>query len=116
MENKFNWSALLIVLALVGFFVFAALPVFTSMDNMWMHFYIRMALALLATLVFGVLRLYNALVQNTRFLIRVKSSVEKLMQQFPRLEQVMGNLTNSNKALKTSTDALLKKQQHENNE
>lgn len=112
MENKFNWLALFMVLVLIGFFVFAFLPVFTSMENMWLHFYARMGLALLALLVFGVLRLYNALVQNTRFLIRVKTSVEKLLQQFPRLEQVMGNLTNSNKALKTSVDTANKK--HEN--
>ena len=104
MENKFNWVALIIVLVLVGFFVFALLPIFMGMENMWLHFYARMGLALLATIVFGILRLYNALVQNTRFLIRLKNSAEKLMQQFPRLEQVMGNLTNSNKALKTSAE------------
>lgn len=56
------------------------------------HFYIRIFIALVMLQTFAILRLYNAIVSNTRFSIKLREAVVKLHQEFSGLERVLKSL------------------------
>ena len=70
--------------------------------------YIRIFLLMFAVNTFAVLRLYNSIVQNTRFSIKLRETLIKFMGAFPSLERAMKTMTNAMNASKTSMDSLKK--------
>ena len=57
---------------------------------------------------FGVLRLYNAIVGNTRFLIKLRETVGKIQNTIPGVEREMRNLTSALGTLRSGTVSLQK--------
>lgn len=74
------------------------------------EFYIRLFLGLFAINTFANLRSYNAVVQNTRFTIKLRESLEHIRQQFPTLDRAFRQLQQALGSNKTSLDSLNKTQ------
>lgn len=70
--------------------------------------YVRLFLVLMFVNVFSTLRLYNAIVQNTRFSIKLREVMMKFSQLIPGLERELRKLGNSVDSLKTPVDNLKK--------
>lgn len=94
MGNKFNnviaWT--LIVLAVVCVGVFLVYPLIIGGPYGELKFYARVILLLAIVHTFAGLRLYNAIVNNTRFSIKLREAVIRLQQSFPALQRVMHQL------------------------
>lgn len=94
MGNKFNnviaWA--LIVLAVVCVGVFLVYPLISGGPYGELKFYARVILLLAIVHTFAGLRLYNAIVNNTRFSIKLREAVIRLQQSFPALQRVMHQL------------------------
>ena len=56
------------------------------------------------------MRSYNAVVQNTRFTIKLRESLEHIRQQFPTLDRAFRQLQQALGSNKTSLDSLNKTQ------
>ena len=69
---------------------------------------VRLFLLMFAMSTFATLRLYNSIVQNTRFSIKLREELVKFTNAVPGLERAMKNLNSSLGNVKTSTDALKK--------
>lgn len=69
---------------------------------------VRLFIVLFALNTFATLRLYNSIVQNTRFSIKLRESVTKLQQNFPALERALRNLSSSLTIVKTTIDSFKK--------
>ena len=61
-----------------------------------LKFCIRLFMLLYVIKVFALLRLYNSIVQNTRFIIKMRESAARLKESFPALERAMRSLRSSN--------------------
>lgn len=94
MGNKFNnviaWT--LIVLAVMCVGVFLVYPLIIGGPYGELKFYARVILLLAIVHTFAGLRLYNAIVNNTRFSIKLREAVIRLQQSFPALQRVMHQL------------------------
>lgn len=106
MANKFiDWTLTillwLVVVALVAFVLWGLIqPLVVWTDKSEMRLYIRLALLLLAVLTFGILRLYNSMVQNTRFLVKLHTEVGKVLAELPNLQRSLITLTQHGDSLK----------------
>lgn len=69
---------------------------------------VRIFLLMFAVNTFGTLRLYNSIVQNTRFSIKLREVFVKLTNAIPGLERALRNLNSSLGSVRTSADALKK--------
>lgn len=69
---------------------------------------VRLFLLMFAVSTFATLRLYNSIVQNTRFSIKLRESLNKFAGVVPGLERAMKNLNSSLGNVKASTDSLKK--------
>lgn len=69
---------------------------------------VRLFLLMFAINTFAVLRLYNSIVQNTRFSIKLREALNKFASVVPGLERSMKNLNSSLGSVKSSTDSLKK--------
>ena len=69
---------------------------------------VRLFLLMFAVSTFATLRLYNSIVQNTRFSIKLREALVKFTNAVPGLERAMKNLSSSLGSVKTSEDALKK--------
>lgn len=69
---------------------------------------VRLFLLMFAVSTFATLRLYNSIVQNTRFSIKLREELVKFTNAVPGLERAMKNLNSSLGNVKASTDALKK--------
>lgn len=69
---------------------------------------VRLFLVMFAVSTFSTLRLYNSIVQNTRFSIKLREALLKFQQGIPGLERAMKNLNSSLGNVKASTDSLKK--------
>lgn len=107
MASKFmEWLIRIIALVIIlGVLYFVSSPL---LNGNWMDFYIRLFLALQLVITFGVLRLYNAIVQNTKFLIKLREVGVTLSKVFPHLEQAVRHLTESVNRSKSTEDNLIK--------
>lgn len=88
---------------IIGLTLLILWPLFVG--ERW-EFYIRLFLALFAANTFANLRVYNATVQNTRFLIKLRESTEKIRQAFPNIDRALRQLQTSIGTNKTATDSL----------
>ena len=112
-DKQFSWKSVvsilvwaLLIVGLILLFLWVIYPLFSALPE-W-HFYARLALVFLFVIAFGVLRLYNAVVGNTRFLIKLRETVGKMQNTIPGLEREMRNLTSSVGTLRSSTTFLQK--------
>lgn len=69
---------------------------------------VRLFLLMFAVNTFATLRLYNSIVQNTRFSIKLREALNKFAGVVPGLERAMKNLNSSLGNVKASTDSLKK--------
>lgn len=69
---------------------------------------VRLFLIMFALNTFAVLRLYNSIVQNTRFSIKLRESQNKIAGVVPILERAIKNLTTVLSGVRVSTDSLKK--------
>lgn len=69
---------------------------------------VRFFLVMFAVNTFAVLRLYNSIVQNTRFSIKLREVFIKLHQAIPGLERSFRNVNSSLGNVKSSMDILKK--------
>ena len=69
---------------------------------------VRLFLLMFAVSTFATLRLYNSIVQNTRFSIKLREALNKFAGVVPGLERAMKNLNSSLGNIKASTDSLKK--------
>lgn len=110
MANKFIdyliW-ALLIIIAL-GVVWLIAEPIIWWTEKSEVRLYVRIFLIMFAVSTFATLRLYNSIVQNTRFSIKLREALLKFTNTVPGLERAMKNLNSSLGNVKTSSDALKK--------
>lgn len=73
-----------------------------------MRLYIRIFLLMFAVGTFAVLRLYNSIVNNTRFSIKLREAFGKFFTTIPSLERAMKNLNSSLGNVRSSADAVKK--------
>lgn len=73
-----------------------------------MRLCVRLFLVMFAVNTFGALRLYNSIVQNTRFSLKLREALIKFTQTVPGLERSMKNLNSTLGNVKASTDNLKK--------
>lgn len=109
MGNKVTyliWGVIILVLCGVVFWVVSPL-IWHNGTNEY-DFYIRLFLFMFLVNTFAVLRLYNSIVQNTRFAIKLREALLKFQQAVPGLERSMRNLNSSIGNAKASTDGLRK--------
>ena len=69
---------------------------------------VRLFLLMFAVSTFATLRLYNSIVQNTRFSIKLREALNKFAGVVPGFERAMKNLNSSLGNVKASTDSLKK--------
>lgn len=110
MGNKFaNYLTLgIIAIILIGVIALLVEPLVFWTEYSEIRLYVRLFLIMFAVNTFAVLRLYNSIVQNTRFSIRLRESFIRLTAFIPGLERAIKNLGFSLNNVKASTDALKK--------
>lgn len=105
MENKYVLVGIWVFFGclLLGVIWFLVSPFIYGGTNGEYTFYIRVLLILAIVHTFSGLRLYNAIVNNTRFSIKLREAVIKLQQNFPALQRAMTTL---NSGLSSTKDSL----------
>lgn len=119
-KNRFNswltkigavlWAAVLFaVLVLVVVWCIIA-PVVnyvrTPSEITEIRMYLRFFLFLFAVMVFGVLRLYNSIVKNTLFIVKLRETLAPFIRAFPGIEKTVRTNTNTENSLKGALDRL----------
>lgn len=109
MADKFSNILIWVVLAhvVVGLLFFIFQPLIWDGYGEWV-FYARLFIVLFAFSTFAQLRLYNAIVQNTRFSIKLREALLKFIQVVPALERSMKNLNSTMGNVKSSSDSVKK--------
>lgn len=82
-----------------------------------MRFYIRFFLLLTLINTFAVLRLYNSILANTRFLLKVREAVVTFGRALPNLERKIQSSVNTTNQLKETlkeNNSLLREKKKEN--
>lgn len=92
------WLVLLALLLGVVWLIVQPIVIWT--DKSELRLYCRLALLLLAIMTFGVLRLYNSVVQNTRFLLKVREAIQKVLVELPNLQRSLNMLGSKTDSLK----------------
>ena len=112
-DKQFSWKSVvaifvwaLLIVGVILLLLWVVYPFFSTLPE-W-HFYVRLALVFLFIITFGVLRLYNAIVGNTRFLIKLRETVGKMQNTIPGMEREMRNLTSALGTLRSGASSLQK--------
>ena len=112
-DKQFSWKSvvtifvwILLIVGVILLLLWVVYPFFSTLPE-W-HFYARLALVFLFIITFGVLRLYNAIVGNTRFLIKLRETVGKIQNIIPGMEREMRNLTSALGTLRSGAASLQK--------
>lgn len=100
------WVALTILLLGVVWLLVEPIIWWTQYSEV--RLYVRLFLLMFAVNTFGTLRLYNSIVQNTRFSIKLREAIMKFTSVVPGLERAMKNLNSSLGSVRTSVDSLKK--------
>lgn len=100
------WAAIIVVA--FGSLWLIIEPVVWWTEKSEMRLYVRIFLLMFAVNTFAVLRLYNSIVQNTRFSIKLREALMKFTNAVPGLERAMKNLSGSLGSVKASEDSLKK--------
>ena len=99
--NYLMWGGLIASIGGVLWFLIAPL-----LNNEEIIFYLRLFLCMFALNTFAVLRLYNSIVQNTRFSIKLMESIIKFTNSIPNLERALKNFSGTMSNAKGSIDSL----------
>lgn len=110
MVNKFVEYLIWTILALVviGVIWLLAEPIIWWTQYSEVRLCVRIFLLMFAANTFATLRLYNSIVQNTRFSIKLREVFVKLTNAIPGLERALKNLNSSLGSVRTSVDTLKK--------
>lgn len=95
------WS--LAVISIIGVLWFIVEPIIWWNE---MRLYLRLFLLMFALNTFATLRLYNSIVQNTRFSIKLREALLKFTTIANTLERAFKNLNNSVASMRSSIDSL----------
>lgn len=110
MANKFaeylTWA--LVIIAILGMLWLIIEPIIWWSELSELRLYIRLFLIMFALSTFATLRLYNSIVQNTRFSIKLREAIMKFIGVVPGLERAMKNLNSTLGNVKASSDSLKK--------
>lgn len=89
-ESIRGWVIGGILLVTLLYWVYWAFSgVFSPMFLVRVEAYLRIVVVTLLVLTFGVLRLYNSQVANTRFLIKLRETMTKLVNEIPGIERLL---------------------------
>lgn len=104
--NFLIWG--LIIIIVIGLLWLLIEPIIWYNEKSEGRLCIRLFLLMFAVQTFATLRLYNSIVQNTRFTIKLREALIKFTNTVPGLERAMKSLSNSLGGVKTSADSLKK--------
>lgn len=112
MENKhfkligyyIGLFAIIAVILLIVWFIIQPLFFWSEMSEI--RIYLRLFLVMFAINTFAVLRLYNSIVQNTRFSFKLREALIKLENLIPGIERLLKASNVSLSGNKASTDSL----------
>lgn len=110
MEHKFSNYLGWIILGIVSLVLLALIlePIIWWTQYSEIRLYIRLFLIMFALNTFAILRLYNSIVQNTRFSIKLREVSTKLQQSLPALDRVIKTLIATLNGTKSSVESLRK--------
>lgn len=97
------WAALIAVTLGVVWFLVQPFVTFSGIISEW-TFYVRFFIVLFSIQTFATLRLYNSIVQNTRFAIKLREALLKFSQALPALERSLKNLNSSIGNIKSAVE------------
>lgn len=97
------WAALIAVTLGVVWFLVQPFVAFSGIISEW-TFYVRFFIVLFSIQTFATLRLYNSIVQNTRFAIKLREALLKFSQALPALERSLKNLNSSIGNIKSAVE------------
>lgn len=91
MANKFIYWAIIgvIISGILGILYWVVKPMIYGNN---MEFYIRLGLLLIGGIMFGVLRMYNAIVSNTRFLIKLRQTIAPINNELINNKAILNRL------------------------
>nr|DAK08670.1 MAG TPA: hypothetical protein [Caudoviricetes sp.] len=84
-SRGYKWAIAGAIAVALSVLTWVVLPYF---EDKLFHFYCRVALLLLAICTFSLLRLYNAVVANSGYLIRVVGGLKELLRSMPKMQRV----------------------------
>lgn len=105
--NYLTWTICVLLVLGVIWLIVAPIVWWTPLSE-W-RLYIRIFLLMFAVSTFALLRLYNSIVQNTRFSIKLREAFGKFLTIVPALERAMKNLNSSLGNARSATDTLTKR-------
>ena len=88
------WAAIIVAALGVAWFLLQPIVMYNGLVSEW-TFYVRLFVVLFTVQTFAILRLYNSIVQNTRFAIKLREALLKFSQALPALERSLKNLNSS---------------------
>ena len=106
MAHKFiDWVTTILLWILIGLIIVGVLwliiqPIIVWTDKSEIRLYCRIGLLMLAIMTFGILRLYNSIVHNTRFLVKLREVTAKVLSELPTLQRSLNLLGSKNDSLK----------------
>lgn len=100
------WAILIVVVLGVLWLIIEPIIWWTQYSEV--RLCVRLFLLMFAVSTFATLRLYNSIVQNTRFSIKLREALNKFAGVVPGLERAMKNLNVSLGNVRASTDSLKK--------
>lgn len=110
MVNKFTeyvvWA--IFVAVVLGVLWLIVEPIIWWTEYSEVRLYVRIFLLMFAVSTFATLRLYNSIVQNTRFSIKLREAFTKFTNVVPGLERAIKLLTGTLGGVKSSADSLKK--------
>ena len=110
--NVMMWVLVgIVLLAVLWWFVISPIIGYVGSDyslESEMRLYVRLFILMFVLSTFGILRLYNSIVTNTRFSIKLREAMLKFVSAAPGLERAMKNLNSSLGNVKSSADTLKK--------
>lgn len=110
--NVMTWVLVgIVLLAVLWWFVVSPIIGYVGSDystESEVRLYVRLFIFMFVVNTFGTLRLYNSVVINTRFSIKLREAIMKFVGVVPGLERSMKNLNSSMGNVKASSDALKK--------
>ena len=107
MEKFRTILAWAVIILLVSFGIYLILmPIINWTDQSELKICIRVFLIFQFIQTFGILRLYNSVMSNSRFIIKLREAVSKIMNRLPGTERVIQQNTSSNGSLKQTIDKL----------
>ena len=97
------WVLIIVVAILLLLWVFV--PTFKGNS---LETYVRLVLIMLGLCTFALLRIYNAIVGNTRFLIKLRETMGQLKNALPALEREIRTATSSLNSHRAGNESLRK--------